>query len=31
MSELRECPFCGSCGERPINHAEDCFLIGASR
>ena len=26
MSELRECPFCGSREERPINHAEDCFI-----
>ena len=26
MSELKECPFCGSREERPINHAEDCFL-----
>ena len=26
MSELRECPFCGSHDEKPINHAEDCFI-----
>ena len=26
MSELRECPFCGSHNEKPINHAEDCFI-----
>lgn len=26
MSELKTCPFCGSCEERPINHAEDCFI-----
>lgn len=26
MSELRECPFCGSYEEKPINHAEDCFI-----
>ena len=26
MSELKPCPFCGSREERPINHAEDCFI-----
>lgn len=26
MSEFRECPFCGSHNEKPINHAEDCFI-----
>lgn len=26
MSGLRECPFCGSHNEKPINHAEDCFI-----
>lgn len=26
MSELKECPFCGSCEERPIDHAKGCFL-----
>lgn len=26
MSELKTCPFCGSHNERPIDHAEDCFI-----
>lgn len=26
MIELKPFPFCGSCEERPINHAEDCFI-----
>ena len=26
MSELKPCPFCGSHNEKPINHAEDCFI-----
>lgn len=26
MSELRECPFCGSRDEIPVNHEPGCFM-----